>query len=499
MNGSTNPNNKLKNRDAPTLSKAVSFTAALLHKHAVLVLTIIFCALVAATLWPGALQSASMHAASLREVRKLYTSEVADRVAGRGIQVTHDYAAREGSIPLPATFSMELGKRISKSTGMQAHLYSDFPFPWRKDGGPRDEFEREAIRHLRQFPNMPFYRFEDLNGRQSLRYAVADRMEAGCIGCHNSHPNSPKKDWKLGDVRGVLEIVRPLDSIIAQTRAGLRETFAFMAAIGTLALSGLALVFRKRRQARERELADQERNNAMQAELARVARLTTMGQMAASIAHEVNQPLAGIVNNANAGLRWLNRQPPNVDEVEAALRRIVSDGERSGGIIASIRAMLKKGDRKKVELDLNELISDVMRLTQGQFQRYGVSVRSELARDLPSVWGDRVQLEQVILNLLMNAAEATLPSSDQERVVRVRSEKDDGHGALITVEDSGTGVDPANVERIFEAFFTTKVEGTGMGLSICRSIVESHGGRITVAKAIPHGSAFRVFLPRDGA
>jgi C4-dicarboxylate-specific signal transduction histidine kinase len=391
---------------------------------------------------------------------------------------------------------MELGKRISdQSTGMEARLYSDFPFPWRKDGGPRDDFEREAIRQLRQFPDQPFYRFEHFQGRPSLRYVVADRMEAGCISCHNSHPHSPKMDWKLGDVRGVLEITRPLDSIIAQTRAGLRDTFALMAIIGSLALSGLALVFRAQRQARERERADQERNTAMQAELARVARLTTMGQMAASIAHEINQPLAAVVNNGNAGLRWLDKQPPNIAEVQATLRRIVSDGERGVGIIESIRSMLKKGGRERVELDLNELIRDVMRLTQGQFQRYGVSIHSELADDLPRVSADRVQLEQVILNLFVNAAEAMSSSSDRERVVRVRSEKHDGNGALISVEDSGTGVEPEDVNRIFEAFFTTKAEGMGMGLSICRSIVESYGGRITVANATPHGSVFQVFLP----
>jgi signal transduction histidine kinase len=138
-----------------------------------------------------------------------------------------------------------------------------------------------------------------------------------------------------------------------------------------------------------------------------------------------------------------------------------------------------------------------MRLTQGQFRRYGVSIRSELADDLPCVSADRVQLEQVILNLFMNAAEAMSSSSDWERVVCVRSEKHDGNGVLISVEDSGTGVEAQDLNRIFEAFFTTKAEGMGMGLSICRSIVESHGGRITVAKAIPHGSVFQVFLPGE--
>ena len=247
--------------------------------------------------------------------------------------------------------------------------------------------------------------------------------------------------------------------------------------------------------ARERQVAEQAHNAAMQAELARVARLTTVGQMAASIAHEINQPLAAVVNNANAGLRWLNKKPPNADEVRSALIRIVNDGERGSSIIDSIRAMLKKGDQKKIQLNLNELINEVMLLTQSQFQKHGVTIRSELANDLPNVLADRTQLQQVILNLFMNAVEAMVSISDRERLVRVRSEKHDGGGALIAVEDSGPGVEPADAKRIFEAFFTTKAEGMGMGLSICRSIVESHGGRITVATAGPQGTVFQVTLP----
>ena len=325
-------------------------------------------------------------------------------------------------------------------------------------------------------------------------------MEAGCVSCHNTHPDSPKTDWKLGDVRGVLEIIRPLDSIIAQTRAGLRETFALMALLGVLGLSGLWLMVSRLRQsqaeAREREVADQQHNAAMQAELARVSRLTTMGEMASSIAHEINQPLASVVNNANAARRWLDRDPPNTEEVQAALARIVMDGERGSHIIGNIRSMVKKGDLSRAQIDLNELINDALRLAADQFQRHGVSIRSELADDLPRVMADRVQLQQVMLNLLMNADEAMLSVYDHERLVRVRSEKHD-KGALIEVADSGIGIEPENAKRIFEAFFTTKSEGMGMGLSICRSIVESHGGRITVAKAIPHGSLFQVILPGE--
>ena len=296
------------------------------------------------------------------------------------------------------------------------------------------------------------------------------------------------------------QIVRPLREL-EELAGNVRETknYSLRSAsgshdeIGQLATAFNAMLA-ELAAAREREVADQARNAAMQAELARVARLTTMGEMAASIAHEINQPLAAIVNNANAGLRWLNKLPPNTEEVRSALTRIASDGERGASIIESIRAMLKKGVRDRTELNLNELIYDVTRLTQGQFQKHGVSIRSELAEDLPSVLADRVQLQQVIFNLFMNAVEAMLSLPDAERLVCVRSERGDGI-AIVAVEDAGPGVDTEDAKRIFEAFFTTKAEGMGMGLSICRSIVESHGGRITVAKAVPKGTVFQVTLP----
>lgn len=298
--------------------------------------------------------------------------------------------------------------------------------------------------------------------------------------------------------RQIVGPLRQLEGLAEEVRDtkdyGLRLNLDRRDEIGQLATAFNAMLA-ELATAREREVADQARHAAMQAEYSRVARFTTMGELAASIAHEINQPLAAVVNNANAGLRWLNNRPPNTEEVRAALRRIVNDGERGSSIIESIRAMLKKGVGERSQLNLNELICDVMRLTEGQFQRHGVSIRSELADDLPSVLADRIQLQQVILNLFMNAAEAMVSISDRERLVRVRSENHGGEGALIAVEDSGPGVEPEDAKRIFEAFFTTKAEGMGMGLSICRSIVESHGGRITVAKAVPQGTVFQVTLP----
>jgi C4-dicarboxylate-specific signal transduction histidine kinase len=299
------------------------------------------------------------------------------------------------------------------------------------------------------------------------------------------------------------QIVLPLGQLerladkVGQTKDyGLRINLERGDEIGRLAAAFNAML-KELSAARERERDDQKHLTSMQAELARAARLTTMGEMAASIAHEINQPLASVVNNANAGIRWLDRETPNIEEVKAALNRIVNDGQRGSDIIGSVRAMVKKGGRSRIQIDLGELIEEVMRLIEGQFQRHGVSVQVELAHDVPNVLGDRVQLQQVILNLLTNAADAVTHESDGERSVRVRSKRHDGHDVLIAVEDSGTGITPDNKKRIFDAFYTTKSEGMGMGLSICRSIVESHGGRITVEDASPCGSVFQIILPGE--
>jgi C4-dicarboxylate-specific signal transduction histidine kinase len=296
-------------------------------------------------------------------------------------------------------------------------------------------------------------------------------------------------------------IVRPLEQLesvaekVGETKDyNLRVNYESGDEIGRLAIAFNAMMA-ELAAAREREVAEEARTAAMQAELARVGRLTTMGEMAASIAHEINQPLAAVVTNANAGLRWLNNQPPNIEEARSALQRIVRDGGRGSDVIASIRAMLKKGKEERVELDINALIRQVMALMQGELKRHGVSVRSELAHHLPHVLVDRVQLQQVILNLTMNAVEAMTSTADGARLLHVRSEKHDSNGVVVTVEDTGTGIDDGNLGRIFEAFFTTKPKGMGMGLAICRSIVEAHGGRIKAARANPRGSMFQILLP----
>jgi signal transduction histidine kinase len=233
---------------------------------------------------------------------------------------------------------------------------------------------------------------------------------------------------------------------------------------------------------------------ATRSELARVTQMTTMGQMAASIAHEINQPLGAIVANSNAGLRWLAHEPSNIAEARAALKQIADDGHRASEVIGSIRSMFKKDGHEKSLLDLNDLVREVLTMADAELRTQRVSASTELHEGLPQVLADRVQLQQVFLNLVMNAIEAMGSVNDRARLLRVRSEIHDASGILVTVEDSGMGIDTIDRDRIFDTFFTTKSTGMGMGLSICRTIIEAHGGRLWASAGTPHGSTFSVTL-----
>jgi signal transduction histidine kinase len=224
------------------------------------------------------------------------------------------------------------------------------------------------------------------------------------------------------------------------------------------------------------------------------ARQITLDTITASIAHEVNQPLAAIVANGNAGLRWLANVTPDLEEVRAALTRIVSAGLHAGKVIESTRSIVKKDQRRRVRLDLNELISNILVLDSRDLQVRGVSLQLEFEH-LPLVVADRIQIQQVLLNLIKNAADAMDAVTDRARVLKVRSGVFEPDSVLVAVEDSGTGIGPDDVERIFDAFFTTKAEGTGMGLAICRSIIEAHEGRLWASPRAPYGSVFQFTLP----
>jgi PAS domain S-box-containing protein len=231
-----------------------------------------------------------------------------------------------------------------------------------------------------------------------------------------------------------------------------------------------------------------------QMELAHVTRVTTLGELIASIAHEVNQPLAAIVINGEVGLQWLDREVPDLAEVREALHDMISNGRRGGEIIQRLRALSKRTETQMVGLDINEAINEVIPLVRQEVLSRRVSLRMELAPALPAVLGDRVQLQQVIINLIVNGMEAMAPVTDWPRALVIRSQLDDAGKVLVAVEDAGVGIDPGNVRQLFDPFFTTKPSGMGMGLSICRSIVESHGGTIWASLNEGPGATFQFAL-----
>jgi C4-dicarboxylate-specific signal transduction histidine kinase len=232
-----------------------------------------------------------------------------------------------------------------------------------------------------------------------------------------------------------------------------------------------------------------------QTELAHVNRVTTMGELAASIAHELNQPIAAAVTNADAALRWLGTQPPNLEEVRQALGCIVKDGNRAGDVIGRIRALIKKAPPRKDGLEINEAILEVLALTRGEVVKNGVSLQTQLAEGLPLIQGDRVQLQQAILNLIINAIEAMSGVSERSRELLIGTRKDASGGVLVAVQDSGPGLKPESLDHLFDAFYTTKPGGMGIRLSICRSIVEDHGGRVWASRTAGPGATVQFTLP----
>jgi C4-dicarboxylate-specific signal transduction histidine kinase len=276
----------------------------------------------------------------------------------------------------------------------------------------------------------------------------------------------------------------------AEANASLDQTNLALAVAG---ITFIILAFASAASLFERNRAEEALRQA-QADLARINRVNTMAELTASLAHEVNQPISAAVTNANACVRWLSANPPNLEEARAAAMRIAKDGTRAAEIISRIRLLFKKGTPQRELLDVNELIREMLVLLRSETARYSISVRTDLAADLPQVIGDRVQLQQVMMNLIGNSIDA-MNAMDGTRELAIKSQRAENEQIMVSVSDTGVGLSPQQANQIFDAFFTTKVHGTGMGLSISRSIVASHNGRLWAADNSPRGASFRLTLP----
>jgi signal transduction histidine kinase len=308
-------------------------------------------------------------------------------------------------------------------------------------------------------------------------------------------PGRPVYDWRELRAWNIGENMLPPGSEVRFRERTLWDMYRWQIILvaTTLLLQATlitVLLFEHRRRRNAEALA-----RRRMSELAHVNRMATAGELSASLAHEIKQPLAAMVTNANAGLRWLGRMTPNFDEARSAFQRIVADGHRAGQVLGSVRAMFEKDNGKREQVDLNAVIREVLALLEGELRAHRVIVQTDLLDVLPEVSGNRVQLQQVIVNLVMNAVEAMESVENRPRLLRLKTEVDKMNHVLIRVEDAGPGIDLENIDRIFNAFFTTKVRGIGMGLSICRSIVEAHDGRLWVSPGVDLGSVFQFTVP----
>lgn len=470
-----------------------------LSRYAPLLLVLLFAGTLALGYWlvdriqqrllvAMASQGAELQTITLTELRSLYTAEVVERVRGHGVHISHDYRAHDNAIPLPATLTIELGDRVNaRGSDMHVRLYSDYPFPWRKNGGPRDQFERDALLALRANPEQAFVRLESYEGQNSIRFAVADRMRKDCLDCHNSHPDSPKKDWRENDVRGVLEVIRPVATTEAVAKQATRTAFAILAVAAAFCLGGFALLLWWRHQnavALHRMVVERTQELSQRNE--------ELEQFAYVASHDLQEPLRMVTSY----LQLIDRRYKDKLDSDGHefIGYAVDGGKRMQTLINDLLQYSRLGTRSKAfaPVALPAVLSDVLANLETLIRETQAEITFT---ELPTVLGDRTQLGQVLQNLIGNAIKFR---SEEPPHIVVGCERDNEVWHL-TVQDNGIGIDSQYFERIFQVFqrlhTRDRYPGTGIGLAIVRKIIERHGGRIWVESVPGAGTTFHFSLP----
>ncbi|MBE9536441.1 MAG: DUF3365 domain-containing protein [Proteobacteria bacterium] len=449
----------------------------------------------------SALHYAKLYSDALEEFRDLYTSEVVAVAEEHGLQARHDYLNKK-AIPLPATLSILLGKRIGESgSGATASLYSPYPFPWRKkDESFKDEFSKEAWAKLSKNPKEPYFKF-DIKNNKALRYAVADQMRDDCVSCHNNHPDSPRTNWKAGDVRGVLEIKIPLDKIIATTNNDLKKTIIIYVVLSILGIVGVIIMIKKQKTySKELEKAIKIRTSQLEQEKIKVERANSAkSDFLANMSHELRTPLNAIIGFSEMMKMGLG------GEISDKHKEYAGDINDSGNHLLDLineildHSKFEAGEMKLQCEDINlpGLIERSLIFFKEKAMKKQLTISTDIESKTETCYADDMRLKQLLINLLSNAVKF---SPDGGFITLATRDTENGM-VEISVSDNGCGIKEEDIPKLFKSFKQLdssnmkKEQGTGLGLALCKNIAEAHGGKIWVESDLGKGSKFIFTMP----